>query len=353
MGALAVASGMAAIDYAISTLAQSGDHVIATSELYGGTHNLFTHIFPSRGITTTLIQKNDFQALENAITPQTKAIFIESIGNPSGGVADISRIAAIAHRAGVVLIVDNTVATPLLIRPFDHGADIIVHSATKYIGGHGSVLGGIIVDAGRFDWVQHNTRYPQFTTPDESYHGIIFTEHFKDQAYIARARTVPLRNTGAALSAHSAFLLLQGLETLGVRIERISNNTARIIDFLAQHPLVESIRHVSVTDHADYELAQHYIQRGTPGILSFELRGGRRAARTFYDALKLFLRLVNIGDSKSLAAIPAETTHHQLNNDALLQVGITQGLVRLSIGIEHGDDLIADLAQALAHVTVD
>ena len=352
VGALAVASGMAAIDYAISTIASAGDHIIATSELYGGTHNFFTHILPSRGIHSTLVNKNDVTALKQAINKHTKAIFIESIGNPSGGMADITAISEIAHQAGIVVIVDNTVASPLLIRPIKHGADIVVHSATKYIGGHGTVLGGLIIDSGRFDWVKHQDRYPQFTTPDPSYHGIIFSEHFGSQAYIARARTVPLRNTGAALSANSAFLLLQGLETLAIRIERISNNTTRIVKYLTEHPLVEKVHHVSMNNHPDHELSKKYInQNGTPGIVSFELKGGRTAARLFYDALKLFLRLVNIGDSKSLAAIPAETTHHQLDDVALAKVGITPGLVRLSIGIEHINDLLDDLDQALQSST--
>ncbi len=351
IGALAVASGMAAIDYAVSTLASVGDHVIATSELYGGTHNFFRHILPTRGIQSTLINKDDFTALRAAITPKTKAIFIESIGNPSGGIADIQQIASIAHEAGVALIVDNTVATPLHIRPFDHGADIIVHSATKYIGGHGNTLAGLVVDSGRFDWVKHKARYPQFTDPDPSYHGISFSEHFKEAAYIARVRTVPLRNTGAALPAQSAFLLLQGLETLSVRLERMTQNTQRVIEFLSTHPEVHNIRHVSRQDHPDYALAKTYIRHGTPGILSFELKKGRAATRAFYDALGLFLRLVNIGDGKSLAAIPAETTHHQLDEAALAKVGITPALVRLSIGLEHSDDLIHDLSQALAHVS--
>ncbi|GBU09170.1 cystathionine gamma-synthase [Gammaproteobacteria bacterium] len=348
VGALAVASGMAAIDYAIATISSAGDHIIATSELYGGTHNFFSHILPSRGISSTLVNKNDFTALKAAIKDNTRAIFIESIGNPSGGMVDIKKIAEIAHEAGIVVIVDNTVASPILIRPIEHGADIVVHSATKYIGGHGTVLGGLIIDAGRFDWGLHQARYPQFTLPDPSYHGIIFSDHFGNQAYIARARTVPLRNTGAALSANSAFLLLQGLETLAIRMERISNNTTRIVDYLAVHPLVEKVHHVSIKTHPDHELSKQYIsENSTPGIISFELKGGRDTARIFYDALKLFLRLVNIGDSKSLAAIPAETTHHQLDDAALAKVGITPGLVRLSIGIEHVNDLLDDLDQAL------
>jgi len=351
-GALALASGMAAIDVALATLASAGDHVVIASQLYGGTHNFITQVLHTRGITSSIVAKDDFAALARAITPGTKAVFVESVGNPSGALADLQRLAAVAHEAGVALVVDNTVASPLQLRPFDWGADIVVHSATKVIGGHGSALGGLIVDSGRFDWAAHAARYPQFSTPEPAFHGVIYTEQFPGLAYIARARTVLLRNCGAALAPHSAFLLLQGLETLAVRQERIAANTRRVIAQLQQHPLVERIHHVSLASHPDHALARRYLRGGgLPGVVGFELRGGRAAARSFYDALRLFLRLVNIGDSKSLAAIPAETTHHLLSDAQLAQAGIAPGLVRLSIGIEHPDDLLADLQQALAQAS--
>ncbi|MDR0225305.1 MAG: O-acetylhomoserine aminocarboxypropyltransferase/cysteine synthase [Burkholderiaceae bacterium] len=350
VAALAVASGMAAIDVALATLASAGDHVVVASQLYGGTHNFIAHVLASRGVDSTVVDKNDFAALRQALGPRTRAVFVESVGNPSGGIADLARLADISHAAGVALVVDNTVASPLLLRPFDWGADIVVHSATKAIGGHGNALGGLIVDSGRFDWRAHAARYPQFSTPEPAYQGFVFTEKFPDRAYIARARAVLLRNCGAALAPHSAFLLLQGLETLALRQQRASSNTLAVIDFLQQHPEVERIHHAGLAGHADRGLAQRYLRGGlVPALLGFELRGGRPAARAFYDSLRLFLRLVNIGDSKSLAAIPAETTHSLLTDEALARSGIAPGLVRLSLGIEHPDDLLADLAQALAH----
>jgi O-acetylhomoserine (thiol)-lyase len=333
VAALALASGMAAIDVALATLARAGDHVVVASQLYGGTHNFIAHVLASRGVQSTAVAKDDFEALRRAIGPRTKAVFVESVGNPSGGIADLRRLADISHAAGVALVVDNTVASPLLLRPFDWGADIIVHSATKAIGGHGNVLGGLIVDSGRFDWVAHAGRYPQFSAPEPAYQGFVFTEKFPDRAFIARTR---------------AFLLLQGLETLGLRQERASRNTLAVIDFLQHHPLVERIHHASQPGHPDHVLARWQLRsEHVPALLGFELRGGRPAARAFYDALRLFLRLVNIGDSKSLAAIPAETTHSLLSDEELARVGIAPGLVRLSIGIEHPQDLLADLAQAL------
>jgi O-acetylhomoserine (thiol)-lyase len=329
VAALALASGMAAIDVALATLARAGDHVVVASQLYGGTHNFIAHVLASRGVQSTAVAKDDFEALRRAIGPRTKAVFVESVGNPSGGIADLRRLADISHAAGVALVVDNTVASPLLLRPFDWGADIIVHSATKAIGGHGNVLGGLIVDSGRFDWVAHAGRYPQFSAPEPAYQGFVFTEKFPDRAFIA-------------------FLLLQGLETLGLRQERASRNTLAVIDFLQHHPLVERIHHASQPGHPDHVLARWQLRsEHVPALLGFELRGGRPAARAFYDALRLFLRLVNIGDSKSLAAIPAETTHSLLSDEELARVGIAPGLVRLSIGIEHPQDLLADLAQAL------
>ena len=351
--ALAVASGMAAIDMAIATLAQAGDHVVVASQLYGGTQNLIAHVLKARGITSTLVHRNELGQLAKAFTPQTKAVFVESVANPSGNIADLEAIAAQAHAHGIAVIVDNTSATPLLIRPFDHGADVVVHSATKYIGGHGNAIGGVIVDGGRFDWAKHRERYPQFTTPEPAFHNFVITEKFPDFPFVARTRTVVLRNSGASLAALSSFLLLQGLETLPLRLDRISSNTRELLDFLVQHPQVSHVSHVTLTTHPDHAHARRYLRgKHVPGLISFELYGGRDAARRFYDALKLFQRLVNIGDSKSLAAIPAETTHHLLTDDELQQAGIAPGAVRLSVGIEHPDDLISDLRQALQHAEV-
>ncbi len=349
--AVAVASGMAAIDIALATLAQAGDHVIVASGLYGGTHNLVVNVLRSRGIHSTLLREEDTRQLAAHITPQTKAIFLESIGNPSGRVADIECIAQQAHAHGIVLVVDNTSASPLLVRPLEHGADIVVHSATKYIGGHGVALGGLIVDGGRFNWQAWQSRHPLLTRADPAYHGTIFADRFPDFPVVARARSVMLRNCGATLPANSSFLLLQGLETLPLRMERISNNTLKVIRFLAEHPLVEHVNHVSLLDHPDHVHAGRYLIGGRyPGLVSFSLHGGRPVARRFYDALKLFQRLVNIGDSKSLAAIPAETTHHLLTDAELGKAGIAPGLLRLSVGIEHPQDLLADLSQALRQV---
>jgi O-acetylhomoserine (thiol)-lyase len=348
--ALAVASGMAAIDIALATLAEAGDHVVLASTLYGGSHNLLVHVLKGRGIASTVVDRGDSQALHAAITPQTKAVFLESVGNPSGDVADLGAIAALAHARGVAVVVDNTCATPLLIQPFAHGADVVVHSATKYIGGHGTVIGGLIVDGGRFDWNAQQARYPRLTRPDPAFHQVVFSERYPDAPLVARARCVMLRNAGATLAAHSAFLLLQGLETLALRMERISSNTRRVLEWLQTQPLVTRIHHVGHPNHPDHAHAQRYLRGGLlPGLLSFELRGARTAAQRFYDALQLFQRLVNIGDSKSLAAIPAETTHHLLSDAELARAGIAPGLVRLSIGIEHPDDLLADLRQALYH----
>ncbi|MPM13055.1 L-methionine gamma-lyase [bioreactor metagenome] len=348
--ALAVASGMAAIDMAIATLAQAGDHVVIASQLYGGTQNLIAHVLKARGITSTLVHREGLANLQSAFTPQTKAVFVESVANPSGHIADLATIAQQAHAHGIAVIVDNTSATPLLLRPFDHGADVVVHSATKYIGGHGNTIGGLIVDGGRFDWVAHKARYPQFSAPEPAFHDFVITEKFPKFPFVARTRTVVLRNSGASLAAFSSFLLLQGLETLALRLDRISSNTHELLDFLVQHPLVSRVSHVTLPEHPDHAHARRYLRgKLVPGLISFELYGGRDAARRFYDELQLFQRLVNIGDSKSLAAIPAETTHHLLTDEELQRAGISAGLVRLSIGIEHPDDLIADLRQALQH----
>lgn len=303
---LAVASGMAAIDIALATLAQTGDHVIVASGVYGGSHNLVVNVLSSRGVRGSVLTEDEVGRLADYITPRTKAVFLESVGNPSGRVADIERIAEQAHAHGVAVVVDNTTAGSILIKPFEHGADIVVHSATKYIGGHGVALGGLIVDGGRFDWWKWKDRYSALVQPDPAYHGIVFAERFPEFPVVARARAVLLRNCGATLSANSSFLLLQGLETLPLRMERISENTLEVVRFLSGHPAVERVQHVSLRDHPDHAHAGGYLANGGyPGLVSFSLHGGREAAQRFYDALVLFQRLVNVGDSKSLAAIPA------------------------------------------------
>ncbi|TKA91113.1 O-acetylhomoserine aminocarboxypropyltransferase/cysteine synthase [Guyparkeria sp. SB14A] len=347
VGALATATGMAAITYAIQTVAQAGDNIISISELYGGTYNLFAHTFPRQDIEVRMQDKDDFAGIEAAIDGRTRAIYCESIGNPSGSVADIERLADIANRHGLPLMVDNTVATPFLLKPIDYGADIVIHSATKYIGGHGTTLGGVIVDSGNFDWAAHPERFSLLIDPDPSYHGVSYTNDVGEAAFITRARVVPLRNTGAALSAQSAWNLLQGLETLSLRMDRICENTQEVAEFLEGHPQVGWVQYAGLPDHKDHRLAQKYMDGRASGILSFGLKGGREAGVKFYDALDLILRLVNIGDAKSCAAIPASTTHRQLNDEELRAAGVPPDMVRLSIGIEHVDDLIEDLDQAL------
>ncbi|WP_151705094.1 O-acetylhomoserine aminocarboxypropyltransferase/cysteine synthase family protein [Nitrincola alkalilacustris] len=345
---LAVASGMAAITYTIQTLAEVGDNIISVSELYGGTYNLFAHTLPRQGIEVRFVNKDDFADIESKIDNRTKGLYCESIGNPSGGIADIEKLAEIAHRHGVPLIVDNTVPSPALWRPIEQGADIIVTAATKYIGGHGNSIGGVIVDSGKFPWADHKDRFPLLNEPDPSYHGVVYTDAFGPAAFIGRARVVPLRNMGAALSPMNAFLLIQGLETLPLRMERICNNTQKIAEYLEQHDAVDWINYAGLPSHKDHALAQKYMQGQASGILSFGLKAGREGTRRFYDALNIFLRLVNIGDCKSLASIPAETTHRQLNDAELKSAGVAPEMVRLSIGIEHIDDLLADLEQALS-----
>lgn len=350
IAALAVASGMAAITYAIQTIARTGDNIISTSELYGGTYNLFAHTLPHQGIEVRFANKDDMDEIESKIDANTKALFCESVGNPSGGIADIEKLAQVAHRNGIPLIVDNTVPSPAMWRPIEHGADIVVHSVTKYIGGHGNSIGGVVVDSGKFPWADHAERFPLLNTPDASYHGVVYTEALGPAAFIGRCRVVPLRNTGAALSPMNAFMILQGLETLALRMERINENSAKIANFLEQHDQVSWVKYAGLESHKDYELAQKYLNGQASGIISFGLKAGRAATAPFYDALQIFTRLVNIGDCKSLAAIPAETTHRQLNDEELASAGVSPEMVRLSVGIEHADDLIADLEQALAAV---
>lgn len=350
VAALAVASGMSAITYTIQTLAETGDNFISTSELYGGTYNLFAHTLPRQGIECRFVNKDDADAIEAQIDERTKGIYCESIGNPSGGIADIEKLAEIAHRNGIPLIVDNTVPSPAMWRPIEHGADIIVQAATKYMGGHGNSIGGVIIDSGNFPWADNAERFPLLNTPDVSYHGVVYTEAFGPAAFIGRCRVVPLRNMGAALSPMNAFLLLQGLETLSLRMERVNENTRKVANFLESHDAVSWVKYAGLESHKDYALAQKYMNGQASGILSFGVKVGRDGTRKFYDALQIFLRLVNIGDCKSLASIPAETTHRQLNDEELASAGVSPEMIRLSIGIEHIDDLIADLEQALAAI---
>jgi O-acetylhomoserine (thiol)-lyase len=347
VGALAVASGMAAITYAIQCIAGVGDNIISTTQLYGGTYNLFAHSFPRQGIDVRMFSHDNHAALEQLIDENTKAIFCETIGNPAGNIGDVKALAEIAHRHGVPLIVDNTVATPFLCQPFELGADIVVHSLTKYIGGHGTTIGGVIVDSGKFDWVKNKHRFPVLNEPDPSYHGVVYTEALGPAAYIGRCRVVPLRNTGSALSPHSAFLILQGLETLGLRMERHCYNTLKVAQHLQQHPKVAWISYAALPDSPYYALCQKITRGQASGILSFGIKGGAEAGSRFIDALQMILRLVNIGDAKSLACHPASTTHRQLSTDELKTAGVSEDLVRLSIGIEHIDDIIADIDQSL------
>lgn len=347
IAAVAVASGMAAITYAIQTIAQVGDNIVSVAKLYGGTYNLMAHTFPRIGIEARFAPHDDLLALEALIDEKTKAVFCESITNPSGNIVDIQALATVAHRHGVPLIVDNTVATPYLCRPFEHGADIIIHSLTKYIGGHGNSIGGIVVDSGKFPWAEHKDRFEILNTPDVSYHGVNYVEHFGAAAYIARCRVAPLRGTGAALSPFNAFLILQGLETLVLRMERHTENAQKVAEYLQNHPQVVWVKYAGLTSHPEHDLAVRYMSGKPAGILSFGIKGGAEAGAKFIDALKLIVRLVNIGDAKSLACHPASTTHRQLNDEELERAGVSRDLIRLSIGIEHIDDIIADLEQAL------
>jgi O-acetylhomoserine (thiol)-lyase len=347
VGGLAVASGMAAITYAIQTLAEVGDNIVSVAKLYGGTYNLFAHTFPRQGIEVRFGDHSDIAALESMIDSPTKAVFCETIGNPSGNIIDIAALAAAAHRHGVPLIVDNTVATPALCRPIEHGADIVVHSLTKYIGGHGTTLGGMVIDGGTFPWAENADRFPILNTPDPSYHGVVYTEAFGPAAFIGRCRVVPLRNMGAALSPMNAFQILMGLETLSLRMERHCENAMKVAEYLKQHPQVGWVQFAGLADHPEHELAQRYMGGVPASILSFGIKGGQEAGARFIDALDLIVRLVNIGDAKSLACHPATTTHRQLNDEELAKAGVPRDMVRLSIGIEHIDDILADLKQAL------
>ncbi len=344
---LAVASGMSAITYAIQCICEAGDNILSTSQLYGGTYNLFAHTLPKQGIQTRMLAHDDFAGFENAIDSKTKAIFCESIGNPAGNVVDLQRLADIAHKKGVPLIVDNTVATPYLCKPFEFGADIVIHSLTKYIGGHGTSIGGIIIDSGKFDWAGNKDRFPVLNEPDPSYHGVVYTEALGPAAYIGRCRVVPLRNTGAALSPQNAFQIMQGLETLGLRMDRHCENAEKLASFLQNHDKVSWVNYAALPTSEYHSLCQKITKGKASGVLSFGINGGIEAGTKFIDSLNMILRLVNIGDAKSLACHPASTTHRQLNESELAAAGVSQDLVRISVGIENIEDIIEDVSQAL------
>ncbi|EGR1274584.1 O-acetylhomoserine aminocarboxypropyltransferase/cysteine synthase [Vibrio parahaemolyticus] len=344
---LVVSAGSAAINYAILTLAQAGDNIVSTPQLYGGTYTLFAHMLPNQGIQVKFAKDDKPESLAELIDENTKAVYCESIGNPAGNIVDLERVAELAHAQGVPVIVDNTVATPVLCKPIEFGADIVVHSLTKYVGGHGTTLGGVIVDSGKFPWAQHKDRFPVFNQPEPSYHGVVYTEAFGEAAFIGRARTVPLRNTGSALSPMNAFMLMQGLETLPLRMERHTNNALKVAEFLEQHDKVSWVSYAGLPSSAHFNLAEKYMKGKPSAILSFGLKDGYEAGVRFYDALKIFKRLVNIGDAKSLACHPASTTHRQLSEAEQKQAGVSPEMIRLSVGIEHIDDILADLEQAL------
>ncbi|MEZ9871141.1 O-acetylhomoserine aminocarboxypropyltransferase/cysteine synthase family protein [Vibrio sp. 10N.261.51.C6] len=345
---LVVSAGSAAINYAIQTLAQIGDNIVSTPQLYGGTYTLFAHMLPNQGIEVRFAKDDKPESLAALIDEKTKAVYCESIGNPAGNIIDLERVAELAHAQGVPVIVDNTVATPVLCKPIDFGADIVVHSLTKYVGGHGTTLGGVIVDSGKFPWAEHKERFPVFNQPESSYHGVVYTEAFGEAAFIGRARTVPLRNTGAALSPMNAFMLMQGLETLSLRMERHTENALKVAEYLKQHEKVSWVSYAGLPDSEFYPLAEKYMQGKPSAILSFGLKDGYEAGVRFYDALQIFKRLVNIGDAKSLACHPASTTHRQLSEAEQKQAGVSPEMIRLSVGIEHIDDILADLEQALS-----
>ena len=344
---LALASGSAAVTYAVMTIAEQGDNIVSSSALYGGTYNLFAHTLPQFGIEVRFADYRRPEEFEKLIDSRTKAVFCESIGNPLGNVTDFGALAAVAHRHGVPLIVDNTVPSPYLCRPIEHGADIVVHSLTKYLGGHGNSIGGVIVDSGKFPWAEHKARFRRLNEPDVSYHGVVYTEALGPAAYIGRARVVPLRNMGSAISPFNSFLILQGIETLAVRMDRICDNTLAVAKFLQSHPQVGWVKYAGLPDDPGHALVNRYMGGRASGILTFGVKGGRAAGEKFLDALKLVIRLVNIGDARSLATHPASTTHRQLSPAELEKAGVSEDMVRLSIGIEHVDDLKEDLDQAL------
>ena len=344
---LAVASGAAAITYALQNILQAGDHLVAADNLYGGSYNLITHTLSGQGVSNTIVNVNDLKALEAAIRPETKAVFAETFGNPTSDVLDIEGVAAVAHRHGLPLIVDNTFGTPYVIRPLEHGADIVVHSATKFLGGHGTSLGGVIVDGGKFDWKANADKFPTLAKPDPSYHGIVFADAVGAAAYVTRIRAVLLRDTGAAISPFNAFILLQGVETLSLRVERHVENALKVVDFLSRHPKVARVNHPALASHHDHALYTKYFPKGAGSIFTFEIKGGQEEAWKFIDALQIFSLLANVADVKSLVIHPYTTTHSQLSPEELAEQHITPATVRLSIGTEHIDDIIDDLKQAL------
>ena len=346
---LAVASGAAAITYALQNILQNGDHIVAADNLYGGSYNLITHTLATQGITNTIVNVNDLAALEAAIKPNTKVVYAETFGNPNSDVLDLEGVAAVAHKHGIPFIVDNTFGTPYLIRPLEHGADIVVHSATKFLGGHGTSLGGVIVDGGKFDWKQ-NDKFPTLSKPDPSYHGIVFADAVGAAAYVTRIRAVILRDTGATLSPFNAFILLQGVETLSLRVERHVENALKVVDFLVNHPKVAKVNHPALASHPDHALYNKYFPQGGGSIFTFEIKGGQEEAWKFIDALQIFSLLANVADVKSLVIHPYTTTHSQLSPEELAEQHITPSTIRLSIGTEHIDDIIADLSQAFDQI---
>lgn len=348
-GALALASGAAAIAYTIQALAQNGGHVVAQKTIYGGSYNLLAHTLPALGITTTFVDIHDLEETERAIRPNTRAIYIETLGNPNSDIPDADALAALAHKHGLPLVADNTFGTPYLFRPIEHGVDVVVHSATKFIGGHGTTLGGVIVDSGKFDWTKSGN-YPQFSAPNPSYHGVAFTQAAGATAFVAYVRAILLRDMGAAISPFAAFLLLQGTETLSLRLERHAQNTKRVVEFLQAQPMVERVNHPSLPVHPDHALYEKYFPNGGASIFTFEIKGGRREAHAFIDGLRLFSLLANVADVKSLVIHPATTTHSQLSEEELAEQGIRQNTIRLSIGTEHIDDILADLERGFRAV---
>ena len=347
---LAVASGAAAITYALQNIVQAGDHIVAADNLYGGSYNLITHTLATQGITNTIVNVNDLAALEAAIKPNTKVVYAETFGNPNSDVLDLEGVAAVAHKHGIPFIVDNTFGTPYLIRPLEHGADIVVHSATKFLGGHGTSLGGVIVDGGKFDWKANPDKFPTLAKPDPSYHGIVFADAVGAAAYVTRIRAVILRDTGATLSPFNAFILLQGVETLSLRVERHVENALKVVDFLANHPKVAKVNHPALASHHDHALYNKYFPQGGGSIFTFEIKGGQEEAWKFIDALQIFSLLANVADVKSLVIHPYTTTHSQLSPEELAEQHITPSTIRLSIGTEHIDDIIADLSQAFDQI---
>ena len=349
VAALATASGAAAISYTIQALAQAGDHIVAQKTIYGGSYNLLAHTLPQFGVSTTFVNSHDLTEVENAIQDNTKAIYLETLGNPNSDIPDIDAIAAIAHRHGLPLVIDNTFGTPYLVRPIEHGADIVLHSATKFIGGHGTTLGGIIVDSGKFDW-KANGKYAPIANPNPSYHGVSFVDAVGPAAFVTYIRAILLRDTGAAISPFNAFLLLQGVETLSLRLDRHTENTKKVVEFLANHPKVEHVNHPSLPEHPDHALYEKYFANGGGSIFTFEIKGGQEEAHKFIDSLEIFSLLANVADVKSLVIHPATTTHSQLSAEELLDQGIKPNTIRLSIGTEHIDDIIADLEKGFADV---